>query len=67
MVIYDHEKFKFVSQIFFLIAVVIYFIVAYYLKRKNVVITYNIALRLMFLVFPIIAFPFIFIINNECS
>jgi len=61
MVIYDHDKFKFISQIFLLLALLIYFIVGYYLKRKNVVITYKIALRLMLLVLPIVLFPFIFL------
>jgi len=61
MVIYDHDKFKSISQLFFLLAMLVYFIMAYVLKSKKIEITYKIALRLFFIIFPIIAFPFIFL------
>lgn len=61
MVIYDHDKFKIISQIFLFAALIVYFSGAYILKRKGIEITYRIALKLFFVIFPIIAFPFIFL------
>jgi hypothetical protein len=62
MVIYDPVKFKTISQIFMLVALVTYFIVVIILKYKKIQITYGIALKLFFFVIlPIVAFPFIFL------
>jgi hypothetical protein len=62
MVIYDHEKFKSIAQIFLLIAFVVYFATAFILKYKGIEITYKIVLRMFLLIlFPIISFPFIFL------
>jgi len=62
MVIYNQDKFRAISQLFLLIALIIYFIVVYILKRKKIEITYNIALKLFIIILlPIIAFPFIFL------
>ena len=60
MVINDPIKFRFVAQIFFLLALIIYFVTAYILKRNKVDITYAVAVKLLvFIVFPIVSFPFI--------
>jgi cytochrome bd-type quinol oxidase subunit 2 len=60
MVINDPVKFKFIAQLFFLLALLILFVTAFILKRNKVEITYHVAINLLiFVVFPIIMFPFL--------
>jgi uncharacterized membrane protein YccC len=60
MVINDPVKFKYITQIFLLLALLILFVTAYILKRNKVDITYSVALKLLlFVVFPVIGFPFV--------
>lgn len=60
MIIYDDKMFKTITQLFLLLALLLLFFSAYILKRNKVEITYKVAFKLcIFLVFPIISFPFI--------
>jgi hypothetical protein len=60
MVIYDYVKYKAITQMFLLLALLTVFVTAYILKRKKVEITYKVAFKLLMLEgFPIVAFPFI--------
>lgn len=58
--IQDSPNFKPIAQAFFLLALIVYFAIAFWLNKKGIEITYNIILKLILLVlFPIIAFPFL--------
>jgi hypothetical protein len=62
MVIYDHVKFRFVTQIFLLLALIAGFTAIYIIKLRKTEITNKIVLRILMLItMPIIAFPFIFL------
>jgi hypothetical protein len=68
MVINDPVKFKFATQMFLLLALILMLIAAYILKCKKVDITYDVALKLLvFIMFPVIGFPFVFLSTMSIS
>lgn len=60
MVIHDPTTFKLVTQAFFLLSLVVSAIAYYLLKLKKVEVTRKVTLKvLLFVGFPIVAFPFL--------
>jgi hypothetical protein len=58
LIIYDHDKFRLVAQVFLLVALIVMFISAYVLKPKNTKMTYNTVVKSLIIAFPIMVFPF---------